>query len=882
MKHIITSIFIIGLLSACGTSQKTVKSDSVIATSSSEAPISNTSRSSEKENKIISRPIYNASETKVYDLIHTAIHAKFDWKHSQMEGLTTVTCSPHFYATDSLILDAQEMKIFWVKMNGKELAYRYTDGKKLKIGLGKIYYDKDTIKVTIKYIAQPEKVKEGDGTSAITEAKGLYFINPLGKDPYQMPQIWTQGETESSSVWYPTLDATNQKTTQEIWMTVDAKYKTLSNGKLISSKANGDGTRTDYWRRDLPASPYLSMMAVGEFSIIKDFYTKDDGTVIPVFYYVEPQWADDARAIFGNTPEMIKFYSDLLGIEYVWPKYNQIVVREYVSGAMENTGATVLGDFLYQTKRELIDDNNEKVIAHELFHHWFGDLVTAESWANITLNESFADYGQYLWDEYKYGIDQADYNAQEEANQYYLVANRKGSHDLVYYDYDYELQVFDVHSYNKGGRILHMLRTFVGDSAFFKGLHLYLEENKFEAAEVANFRMAMEEITGQDLNWFFNQWYFAAYHPVLKITQEISDGIVTLKIQQKQDLNKAPLYKLPLNVAVYANDKRTIYPIVVDKNINTFTFPFEGSIQNIIVDADRALLADKNYEKPNMWYVFQYDHGRKYIDRKEALIKVKDWANPRVQKMVKDALKDKFWAIRKLALEQIDHFPSAIKTKMYTTLIEMAKSDKNSHVRGKAVVMLGNQFLKGGKHNEVQTLLIDRIENDTSFLVMARALFALSHGEKVDLQIAMDWAKKLEKEKSTKLKAQIMSLYATHGDISNLDFMAATLNKGEVRGRDAMGGLFSLTGLLKKQPISVQEKYYPVYERLSRKGGAYVSRVLPMAIMQLEGSAQQKMTQLKDKVKILEDSGKNGEATLIQGKVKAAKVYIEKLQTLAK
>ena len=223
-----------------------------------------------------------------------------------------------------------------------------------------------------------KKEKEG-GSAAITSDKGLYFINPKGEDPNVMPQIWTQGETEASSVWFPTIDAPNVKTTQEMFITVKDKYTTLSNGKFLGSTKNENGTRTDHWKQDLPHAPYLFMMTVGEFKVIKDSYTRKNGEKMPVNYYVEKEWESSAQAIFGETPAMIKYFSELLDLEFPWDKYHQVVVRDYVSGAMENTGAVIFGDYAYKTERELLDENDQSTIAHELFHHWFGDLVTAES-----------------------------------------------------------------------------------------------------------------------------------------------------------------------------------------------------------------------------------------------------------------------------------------------------------------------------------------------------------------------------------------------------------------------------------------------------------------------------------------------------------------------
>ena len=199
-------------------------------------------------------------------------------------------------------------------------------------------------------------------------------------------QIWTQGETESNSAWFPTIDKTNQKTTQELTLTVDNKYVTLSNGKLVSQKKNTDGTRTDYWKMDLPHAPYLFFAGVGNYAVIKDTWKGKE-----VSYYVEPEYASVARKIFGLTPEMMTFFSKVTGVEFPWAKYAQITGRDYISGAMENTTATLHSDIAQRDARELVDGNGwESVIAHELFHQWFGDYVTTESWSNLTVNESWS------------------------------------------------------------------------------------------------------------------------------------------------------------------------------------------------------------------------------------------------------------------------------------------------------------------------------------------------------------------------------------------------------------------------------------------------------------------------------------------------------------
>ncbi|MDX1937754.1 MAG: M1 family peptidase, partial [Flavihumibacter sp.] len=279
---------------------------------------------------------YRESVTIENDLVHTRLEVKFDYSKAWMYGKAWLTLQPHFYETNTVELDAKGMelkKVALVKgISIADLKYQY-DGLVIKITLDKKYKGGEKYTLYIDYIAKPDEL-EVKGSAAITDAKGLYFVNPKGEEKNKPTQIWTQGETEATSVWCPTIDKPNQKTTQEIYMTVPDKYVTLSNGKLTSQKKNTDGTRTDYWKMDQPHAPYLFFMGVGDYAVIKDSYKGKE-----VSYYVEKEYAPVARKIFGNTPEMMAFFSRITGVDYPWVKYGQIVGRDYVSGAMENTTA---------------------------------------------------------------------------------------------------------------------------------------------------------------------------------------------------------------------------------------------------------------------------------------------------------------------------------------------------------------------------------------------------------------------------------------------------------------------------------------------------------------------------------------------------------------
>jgi aminopeptidase N len=754
-----------------------------------------------------SRKFYNASETILTSLLHTKLEVNFNWEKTQMNGIATITAKPYFHATDSLILDAKGMDILSVEQNNKPLTFTY-DSSFLTIQLAKKYTREEKYTVVITYTAKPNDRLLG-GSSAITSDKGLYFINPTGADPTKMPQIWTQGETEASSVWFPTIDSPNTKTTQETYITVADKYATLSNGKLISSKKNNNGTRTDYWKQDLPHAPYLFMLAVGEFKIVKDFYTRKDGSKMEVNYYVEPAYEANAKAIFGETPAMISYFSNLLGVEYPWDKYHQIVVREYVSGAMENTGAVVFGDYVYKNDRELLDENDQSTIAHELFHHWFGDLVTCESWSNLPLNESFANYSQYLWDEFRHGKDEADYQATIEADGYYQSAQTAGYHNLIWFDYENREQMFDGHSYNKGGRILHMLRSYVGDDAFFKALNFYLTTNKFKAAEFSQLRLAFEEVCGEDLNWFFNQWFLSSGHPVLDIKQSQTTNKVNLTVQQNQNLEISPLFKLPVEVAIYDDLGEHIHKICIDSLTQTFSFPFSGTLKNCEFDHQQQLLAKIREDKPAQNYQFQYYNSKRYNARKNGLINGSKDKNNAAQQLILDALNDPFWHIRSLAIEKAGKLTNETTGKAQIKIKELALTDPNSSVRASALTFVANN----SEANE--TLFIQSLEKDKSYKVLETSMRTLAE---INPQLALEKVKPWENETSSKSLVIVAQVYAQNGDKNCFSFFNKVLKSNLLQGYDQLIVLNSMTYYLTRQTLVELESAFEMYSYLQING----------------------------------------------------------------
>ena len=706
------------------------------------------------------KKIYRGVPAKENELVHTKLVASFDYAKAELNGEVWLNLRPYLNATNTLSLDAKGMDIheLGLMMNKKMTTLNYTyDGLIIKIQLNKTYKPAEHYTVYIKYTAKPNEFKS-KGSAAINDAKGLYFINPLGKDSSKPIQIWTQGETEGTSVWLPIIDKPNQKSTQEFQLTVPSKFVSLSNGLLTKQIDNKNGTRVDIWKMDLPHAPYLFFLAVGDYAIVKDSYKGKE-----VSYYVEKEYEKQARQIYGKTPAMIAFYEELLGIDFPWAKYAQISGREYVSGAMENTTATMHNEMVLQDARELKDGNGwESTIAHELFHHWFGDLVTAESWSNITVNESFADYSQTLWLEHSKGKDAGQFENYTGLKNY-LNSPSDAEKDLVRFYYKEREDVFDLVSYQKGGRVLNMLRHLVGDKAFFTSLHTYLVENKFGTGSAIKLKLAFEKVTGKNLDWFFNQWYFGSGHPYVRIEEKYlpAEKKVLMILQQNQLQDK--IFTLPIGIDVYVAGQRNHYEVWNKKRIDSFYFDAATQPDNVNIDNDKTLLWVKDESKTMSEYAFQYFHARNFEDRLEAINEAaENLTDKNAQAVLKAALKDSFYVIRVGAIQSYN--PATIDEATEKTFLQLASSDPSNEVREQAMDALAGLYKKEYKS------LFTNWTKDSSYTVSGAALDAL---EKIDSSAALNIATEASTQTIKKrLNTSVTAILAKYGQENVFDFIA--------------------------------------------------------------------------------------------------------------
>lgn len=813
-------------------------------------------------------PVYQASKTRVIDLLHTKLEVSFDWEKQFLLGKANLTLTPYFYNLSTFQINAKGMEIKSVTQidtAGRATPVQYSyDSTFITVSFPKSLTRKDTIELAIEYISKPNQFR-GKGSEAINDDKGLYFINPLGRDTVKPQQLWTQGETEASSVWFPTIDVPNEKTTQEIYITVQDRFKTLSNGLLLESKKNNDGTRTDYWRQKMPHAPYLFMMAVGEFALVQDEW---EG--IPVNYLVEPKDSAEAKNVFGNTPEMLSFYSKILGYKYPWDKYNQIVVSDYVSGAMENTGAVIHGKWVFRTKQQQIDHDNEDVIAHELFHHWFGDLVTCESWSNLPLNESFATYGEYLWIEHKYCKTKADRHLYVDMTRYLTDTPRV---NLIRYHYDDKEDMFDRHSYEKGGRILHLLRDVVGDDAFFESLKLYLHRNAFGTVEVHDLRLAFEEVSGMDLNWFFNQWFLDKGHPILKVRQGMQGDSLVVSVEQIQG-GEFPVFKFPVRIDIYENGKATQKNVWVNKQKEIYKFDVIDTPQFVNFDAKKVLLAQIDYPITASEALFQYTNSELYKDKLEALYAARLDTSADAWDVFEKASRDSFEHFRKIAYYFWSEIPDGKTEEHKEKLIRVAQEDESSAVRIAAISMLRKTWPKDSSLASVYK----RALSDSSAYVLQTALFALNSIARED---ALLRAYELEKNTDPGIISTLAYLYADVKDESKRKWYDWAIQ--QVEASTKVDVIQSYTEYLKTKGNEVVWKAVKkLKEEAIYENNKDVRQASAFAILDLR---KRNLERIKDIKKDIRDkkastNGKPYDLKLLEEKYKELQAHDDKLKVV--
>ena len=715
-------------------------------------------------------PAVNWIRSRHIDIIHLDIDLRFDWEKESALGVTGVTFAP-FDDTDKFTLDAAMMTINSVKLaGGGALRYAYDakkDNDNLEVTLDRVYKAGEVVKVVVDYSTNYVNKAESTDTAIGGFGRGLRFIKPTADDPKKPRQIWSQGESEFNRYWFPSYDSPNDFRTTDMKATVARPFSVVGNGKLVETQENSDGTRTFHWKMEQPYTNYLTSIVVSDTTpVVQDF----DG--IPVFNYGYVNETKEVAATVKNLPATMRFFSDITGVKYPYAKYSQAFVEDF-GGGMENISATTQIEEMIHDERELLETDSESLQSHELAHQWFGDYVTCRDWGQIWLNESFATYMQAMWTEKLKGHDEFLYtDIRGNQNSTIGTWNQGNRRPIVTKYYADKDAMFDTYAYPGGGSVLHMLRKHLGDKAFFASLKHYLTQNAHQPVSTEELRIAVEETTGQSMDWFFDQWLYRMGHPIFEVTQNYDEGkkALTLNVKQvqKPDLNneypQTAYFQSYVDVAI---DNKISRVWLKPQAENTFTFDAAAKPKLVNFDYEGTLLKEMKFEKSTDDLLYQMVNDKDVIGRRWAMNELEGRANGADRQrildgLVKSAESDRFWRIRRAALSTLANIfspdprpgqerPAAkLDAGVEAAVVRLTKA-KEVQIKGDAMELLGET-----RDKKYADIFLANL-NDPSYEVIDQASLALA---RVKDPRAFDALVKLTATPSWKGRIQMAGLNA--------------------------------------------------------------------------------------------------------------------------
>jgi aminopeptidase N len=658
------------------------------------------------------RPHYNPDRPGQVE--HIFLDLALDIPNQRYRGTCSIRINPIRSGIDSLTLDAVNLQIESVQVDEVEQPFDY-DGEQLHVRLKQETKAGEPIVVAIAYrVENPQR--------------GLYFIAPDQHYPNKPTQVWTQGEDEDSRFWFPCFDYPGQLATSEIRVRVPKQFMAISNGELINTEAVGDD-KIYHWSQQQVHPTYLMTLAVGDFAEIRDEWQGK-----PVTYYVEKGREDDARLSMGKTPKMIEFFSQAFGYPYAFPKYAQVCVDDFIFGGMENTSTTLLTDRCLIDERAALDNRGtESLVAHELAHQWFGDLVVIKHWSHAWIKEGMASYSEVLWTDHEYGADAAAYYMLNEARSYISEDSSRYRRPIVTHIYREAIELYDRHLYEKGACVYHMIRAELGDELFFKAVHTFVQDNAHKTVETVDLLRAIEKATGRNLHFLFDQYVFRGGHPDFKIAYSW-DGdskLVKLTVTQTQakengNGSKSTLFDLKLPIGfgyVQEGDEQgkpalQTFTVRLHEREQTFYFPLPEKPQFISFDVGNRYLKTVTLEYPVAELKAQLQNDPDPVSRIYAAEALAKKGGLEAVKALSEALKtDRFWGVRAEIAGQL----ASVKLDQAFTGLVAGLQDPEARVR-RAVV----EALAKIKTLESYKALKPIVENgDASYYVEAAAIRAL-------------------------------------------------------------------------------------------------------------------------------------------------------------
>lgn len=539
---------------------------------------------------------------------HLRLNIAFEPAKGLVKGRVMLTFTTLRPTTDSIWLDGIQMNVQKLTLNGKDVKYK-TDSAGITIypGTPLGWQTKDSLEVTYE----------------CTPRKGLYFIGWNDPNNISRKEIWSQGEGTDNRFWIPMYDGFNDKLITETIITFDKDYKVLSNGTQVSVKDNGDGTKTWHYTMTHPHDAYLIMIGIGKYDI--DERKSKSGVPLHLYYY--PDWKDRVAPTYKYSADMIDFYEKEIGVKYGWESYSQIPVQDFMYGAMENTTATVYGDFYMVDSRSFLDRNYIGVDAHELAHQWFGDMVTCRTASSMWMHENFATYYSALFDKEVFGKDYFDWERRGFQNAA-IEANMKDHNPIA------SSMGGGTRNYPQGAFVLNMLKYVVGGREVYnKAIKYYLEKHKYENVDAHDLLIAFEESTGMSLDWFWEEWYLKGGIPDYHVSYTEQNGATEFTVSQMQELTDITglsaadgrpegLFRMPIWFEVHytdgTSDKKQAW---IEQQTETVSIPNPSAkkIDFVLFDPDNQVMKTVRFNKPFDMLKAQAMKAENLLDRYDAV-----------------------------------------------------------------------------------------------------------------------------------------------------------------------------------------------------------------------------------------------------------------------
>ncbi|NQV35413.1 MAG: M1 family metallopeptidase [Phycisphaeraceae bacterium] len=640
--------------------------------------------------------------SREYDAIHYRIKLRFDEDRGMFWGQTTITLRPLRDGFDSVSLDAEKFVVSSVEdQHGKPLEFNQSDGK-IVVSLEEAHDYGDPLSVTVSYSAK-------ECAASKDFPLGISFVEATEANPRLIQAL---SFPTGARHWFPCYDHPNDKATIEVIATVREGYEALSNGKLLSVTADArNKTQTFHWLQDRPHSTYLTVLAAGPYQVIEDSLGD-----LAINYWVYPQDVNNAWFSFCQTPDIIAFFNREFGYEYPWDKYDQVTIPG-IGGGAECTSATLLGHGVIHDEKADKDFPSHKLIAHEAAHQWWGDLVTLRDWGHTWINESFGTYSDHLYIKHSLGADEGAVDLLGKKNAYLREAHNRYMRPIVFHQWDEPGQNFDSHTYPKGAAVINMMRWILGDEPFRKAISHFLHKHAYAPADTHDFITAIKEMTGQNLDWFFEQWLFSPGHPVFEVSYhwDRSAKAVKLNIAQAQDTSgRVPLFKTPVVIAVVTAAGKISEKVWLKGKVEEFDIACDEAPLMVRFDEGNFLLKEWTFEKTTQELIYQLKHddviGRMWAASE--LGKIKGDASSTAA-LLESGRDDLFWSVRRAAIEAL----GTSEQGTHESVLKQKCLDQNSRVRAAALQALGDS-----RQIELVAFFAERFEKDNSYVAQAAAL----------------------------------------------------------------------------------------------------------------------------------------------------------------